>query len=425
VNIRRGRPSILLDVSVRSHPTPGSSITAEQVSLPTIAISMGDPGGIGPEIVYKALCDNTLRESARWILVGVRDAIALTQGSEFQFVTVRDEAATFGADRPETLGGRGSVTLLNQLDLPAFGSQCPWPPEANAAAGEASFRFVERAIELAKLDASSPWHADAVVTAPINKESWSLAGHGAYPGHTELFAQRFAASRFAMMFHAPACDPDAVRPDRLAAGLNVILATIHCPLKDVPSRLTMQKVLDAIELGAAAMERIGGSALLRAPTVREGAGLGGAREHNPELPSLRSGLVKPRIGVCGLNPHAGEHGLLGHEDDSIIAPAVRHARERGIDAVGPLPADTIFQGALAFPGQRPSRFDLVVAMYHDQGLIPLKTIAWDRAVNMTLGLPIVRTSPDHGTAFDIAGKGIADAGSMKAAMRLAVAMVGS
>lgn len=344
---------------------------------------MGDPGGVGPEIIHKALSDKALRDSARWIITGVQSAIGWP-GSGFPITATPANGPMPTASN----SGPGSVTLLDFGHLPTFSAAAPWPNRANAPAGDASFQFVRRAIELAKLDASSPWRADAVVTAPINKESWSLAGH-AYPGHTELFAESFASNKFAMMFHAPAMDDSVdAHSRRLAAGLNVILATVHCPLREVPTRLTTQRVLDAIELGARAMRRLG--------------------------------VAAPRLGVCGLNPHAGEHGLLGHEDESIIKPAVDTARAKGINAVGPLPADTIFQGALAFPGAAPSRFDLVVAMYHDQGLIPLKTIAWDRAVNMTVGLPIIRTSPDHGTAFDIAGQSAADAGSMKAALALAV-----
>lgn len=343
---------------------------------------MGDPGGIGPEVLCKALADAKLRNAARWLIAGVPDAVGWTPDPAWNVRLVCEGDAKSPHNTPLTEAG--SITLV---DL-GHRASTPWPAHANAAAGEASFQFVEQAIAWAKLPVGDSWHADAVVTAPINKEAWSLAGHKQYPGHTELFAERFNASRFAMMFHAPPAIEN--RSDRLAAGLNVILATVHCPVREVPTRLTTQRVLDAIELGANAMQRLGCNA--------------------------------PRIGICGLNPHAGEHGLLGHEDAAIIAPAVEAARAKGIDAHGPLPADTIFQSALAFPNARPRSFDLVVAMYHDQGLIPLKTIAWDRAVNMTVGLPIPRTSPDHGTAFDIAGKNIADAGSMKAAMELAVRM---
>lgn len=376
------RPRILLS------PTPQTPAASGESTLPTIAISMGDPGGIGPEVLCKALADESLRLSARWLIAGVPDAVGWKPESSWNVRVIREGNGQAASNTPQV--EPGSITLVDLGHRAAH----HWQALANAAAGEASFQFVERAIAWAqrpKSPSQDPWRADAVVTAPINKEAWSLAGHKQYPGHTELFAERFNAARFAMMFHAPPAA--AERAGRLSAGLNVILATVHCPLRDVTSRLTTQRILDTIELGAASMQ------------------------------NLQVG--KPRIGICGLNPHAGEQGLLGHEDAAIIAPAVAAARAKGIDAHGPLPADTIFQSALAFPNSRPRSFDLVVAMYHDQGLIPLKTIAWDRAVNMTVGLPIPRTSPDHGTAFDIAGKDLADAGSMKAAMELAVRMANS
>lgn len=396
---------------------------------------MGDPGGIGPEVLCKALADENLRNAARWLIAGAPDATGWKPEPSWNVRVIREGDTQSPSNTPHV--ERGSITLVDLGHRAAN----HWPAHANAEAGEASFQFVERAIAWAQRSQSpsqDPWRADAVVTAPINKEAWSLAGHKQYPGHTELFAERFNASRFAMMFHAPPAADD--RPGRLAAGLNVILATVHCPLREVASRLTTQRILDTIELGAAAMQRLASSphlsplwgevASLRAgegsssssSILSRASGRGGRVFEAGEGSSPSSPRIGARVGVCGLNPHAGEHGLLGHEDASIIAPAVAAARAKGIDAHGPLPADTIFQSALAFPNARPRSFDLVVAMYHDQGLIPLKTIAWDRAVNMTVGLPIPRTSPDHGTAFDIAGKDLADAGSMKAAMELAVKM---
>jgi 4-hydroxythreonine-4-phosphate dehydrogenase len=176
----------------------------------------------------------------------------------------------------------------------------------------------------------------------------------------------------------------------------VILATIHVPLASVPGLITTERVLSTIRMGHATCARLG----------------------------LHPRGRAARIAVCGLNPHAGEHGLLGSEDDAIIAPAIEASRREGIDASGPYPGDTIFQKAVRQQGREP-RFDLVVAMYHDQGLGPLKLVAFDSAVNMTVGLPIVRTSPDHGTAFDIAGRGVADAGSMRSAMEMAVRLAGA
>jgi 4-hydroxythreonine-4-phosphate dehydrogenase len=187
-----------------------------------------------------------------------------------------------------------------------------------------------------------------------------------------------------MFFHAPAA---ATGP-----GLNVILATVHIPLGQVPRHLTVSRVIDTIELADETMRRLGVDA--------------------------------PSVGVCGLNPHAGEGGLLGTEDSDVIAPAIEACRRRGVIATGPHPADTIFTNALWTHDRRP-RHDVVVAMYHDQGLATLKTLAWDRAVNMTVGVPVVRTSPDHGTGFGIAGRNLANQGSMTAAIRLAARMASS
>jgi 4-hydroxythreonine-4-phosphate dehydrogenase len=210
---------------------------------------------------------------------------------------------------------------------------------------------------------------DAIVTAPISKQSWHLAGYRKYPGHTELLAEKCKARQVGMMFVAP--------------QLKVVLATIHVPLFAVEDKLTIGCVFNTIDLTHKAL-----------------------REH--------FGLDRPRIAVAGLNPHASDGGRFGDEEDRIIEPAVILANEAGIRAEGPLSADTVFLKALE------GRCDCVVAMYHDQGLIPVKLLAWKQAVNLTLGLPIIRTSPDHGTAFDIVGKYRADPSSLMAAIRLAI-----
>lgn len=350
--------------------------------LPIIAVSMGDPGGIGPEVVVKALADPELRSSARWLICGNRAPLAAAAMRSPNAPTIRDMAS---GTAPESLAP-GDVVLYQHAAL----SMADIAAKPTAQGGAASLAYVEQAIAFAQgAGPLSGWRADAVVTAPISKEAWVLGGERRYPGHTELFAERFASPRSAMMFIAAPGTPTDTSP---AAGLNVILATAHIPLQAVASTLTTNRVLDAILLGAAALRGLG--------------------------------FASPRVGVCGLNPHAGEHGVLGMEDDAIIAPAIALARTQGVDATGPFPADTIFQAALALPGRPARRFDLVVAMYHDQGLIPVKLLAFDRAVNITVGLMhqgrgIVRTSPDHGTAYDIAGQGVADAGSMHAAMHLA------
>jgi 4-hydroxythreonine-4-phosphate dehydrogenase len=237
----------------------------------------------------------------------------------------------------------------------------------SAAAGRAAYD----AILAATADAQAG-RLDAVATAPINKEAFAAAGLP-WRGHTELLAHLTHAPRHAMMFYAD--------------SLRVVLATVHIALKDVAHALTREVVENTIDLAAR------------------------------ELP--RFGIPSPRLALAGLNPHAGEHGVIGSEDDEVLAPAVAALRARGIAVDGPFPADTVFVRATR------GEFDAVIACYHDQGLIPIKLVAFGRAVNVTIGLPIVRTSVDHGTAFDIAGKGIADPGSLIEAIKLAARLAAS
>jgi 4-phospho-D-threonate 3-dehydrogenase / 4-phospho-D-erythronate 3-dehydrogenase len=240
------------------------------------------------------------------------------------------------------------------------------PGTVSAAAGRAAHAAIVEAVA----DACAG-EIDGVATAPINKEAFAAAGLP-WKGHTDLLAELTGAPRVAMMFYAEV--------------LRVVLATVHIPLAEVPRALTRQVLEDVIELAAA------------------------------ELP--RFGYEAPRLAVAGLNPHAGEHGVIGREDDEVLRPAIEAMQQRGIRVQGPLPADTVFV--------RASRgdFDAVIACYHDQGLIPVKLLAFGRAVNVTLGLPIVRTSVDHGTAFDIAGRGVADPSSMIEAVKLAARLAG-
>ncbi|HEX2456949.1 MAG TPA: 4-hydroxythreonine-4-phosphate dehydrogenase PdxA [Vicinamibacterales bacterium] len=231
----------------------------------------------------------------------------------------------------------------------------------SAAAGKAAYDAIVHAVE----DAVAGRIA-AIATAPINKEAFAAAGLP-WPGHTELLAHLTGAPRVAMLFYAEA--------------LRVVLATVHVALAEVPRVLTQARLEETIDL-----------------TARE-------------LP--RFGVPSPRLALAGLNPHAGEHGLFGEEEARILRPAVAACREKGIDVSGPFPADTLFNRAMR------GEFDAVIACYHDQGLIPIKLVAFGRAVNVTLGLPIIRTSVDHGTAFDIAGRGVADPSSLIEAVRLA------
>jgi 4-hydroxythreonine-4-phosphate dehydrogenase len=244
----------------------------------------------------------------------------------------------------------------HETDLGAF-----VPGELSAEAGRVACEAIARAVEDVRLG-----RIDAIATAPINKEAFALAGIP-FKGHTDLLANLTKSDQAVMMFHS---EP-----------LRVVLATVHVALRDVPQLLTPELLDSIIDL-----------------TARE-------------LP--RFGYPAPRIALAGLNPHAGEHGVIGDEDDEVLRPAVDRARSRGIDISGPWPGDTVFGRASK------GEFDVVIACYHDQGLIPVKLLAFGRAVNVTLGLPIVRTSVDHGTAFDIAGQGVADPGSLIEAVRLA------
>jgi 4-hydroxythreonine-4-phosphate dehydrogenase len=281
--------------------------------LPRIALTSGDPAGIGPEIAAKAAADPR--------------------------VTAVCTPVVFGP--PQVDGIR--------------------PGEVSAISGRMAYDVIVRAVEAAQRG-----DVAAIATAPVSKEAFALAGLP-WKGHTDLLGHLTGAAFVAMMFESPA--------------LRVVLATVHVALADVPTALTRPLVERTIRL-----------------TARE-------------LP--RFGVHTPRIALAALNPHAGEHGLMGHEDDEILRPAVEACRAGGIDVTGPHPADTIFLRA------HRGEFDIVVACYHDQGLIPVKLLAFGQAVNVTLGLPIVRTSVDHGTAFDIAGQGVADHGSMVEAVLLA------
>lgn len=328
-----------------------------------IAISGGDPGGIGPEVIVKALADRDLRRRAKFriyachsVLLGAAESLGI-------------EPFWWRVDHESAIADTGALQDILLLDFKGDHGDSPLHKPTEIG-GRLSFAFVESAIEACRRREDDPLRADAIVTAPISKASWDLAGRRRWPGHTELLASKFGVKRVAMLFVSP--------------RLHVALATTHVALMDLRNVLTIGRIFDAIDLGAA-----------------------GVRE---------MGIARPRVGVCGLNPHAGEGGLFGDEEERLILPAIRLAIDAGIDASGPHPGDTVFNAALA------GKYDLVVAMYHDQGLIPVKLLDRDRAVNVTVGLPVARTSPDHGTAFDIAGRGVADPGSMHAAIELAIQM---
>lgn len=344
---------------------------------PTIGITMGDPAGVGAEVIVKALADPAIRALGRFVIFGLNELLAYA-------ADLAEIEPYWWRDQPERLRPYDhDIVVLDFDEFSMLGLDVRAPSKPG---GVASMRFVQEAVK-----AALGKRIDAMVTAPICKESWQLAGHTRWPGHTEFLAEKTKARRHAMMFVAPppAASPagsaHAPAPHGLIShhhGLRVVLCTIHEPLFDLRNMFKIGTVFDPIDLGHEA---------------------------------LRDwlGVEKPRIAVCGLNPHAGENGQFGDEEKRIIEPAIMMARQQGMDVHGPFSADTIFLKAAQ------GGFDLVVAMYHDQGLIPIKLLDFHNSVNMTLGLPIVRTSVDHGTAFDIVGKNKADPGSMKAAITLA------
>ena len=313
-----------------------------KMGKPAIAISMGDPGGVGPEIILKALQDQDIQEQADWIVVGHRGVLERTRNE----CGIQMDLASIKVLEPGPLDS--SAIRLGQL---------------SAVNGAAAVSYVRTATEMCLRR-----EVAAMVTAPLNKEAVTMSGM-AFSGHTEYIAELCGVTESRM----------------LLAGrrLSVVHVSTHLALRKA-CELSVERIVKTIELGSAAM-------ILR-------------------------GYAPPRIAVCGLNPHAGEHGLFGSEDAEYIAPAITEAGRMGIKSDGPCAPDTIFLQASR------GAYDLVVAMYHDQGHIPMKLLDFEETVNVSLGIPILRTSVDHGTAFDIVGKNLADARNMKAAMRMAAAM---
>jgi 4-hydroxythreonine-4-phosphate dehydrogenase len=322
---------------------------------PILGITMGDPAGIGPEVVLKAITTRAVATRIEPILVGdpgVWHDTAQRLGLRLTFANAGERAR------------RGTVIVVPTSELSARDRRPGAPRTAHGAAacGEAAYAAILEAVRLVQAG-----RARALVTAPINKAHLVAAGHD-FPGHTELLATLCGGVPVRMMMVGP--------------RLRVVLVTTHMALADVPRRLTRDGVRQTIALTAQALRQ-------------------------------QFHIRSPRIAVCGLNPHAGEQGLFGDEEGRIIAPAVQAARRRDIKVIGPLAADSVFAQAVE------GSYDAVVCMYHDQGLAPFKLLHFADGVNFTLGLPFVRTSPDHGTAFDIAGTGRADPRSMIAAVELA------
>jgi 4-hydroxythreonine-4-phosphate dehydrogenase len=327
---------------------------------PRLAITMGDPAGIGPEVVIKALADPNVGVTCRPLVIGDRRILARA-AQMVGLPQVRMKVVADAAGAAEATYTPGTVTIL---DLANADPAEVAPGRVSAAAGRAAVDYVMRACDMALAG-----EVDAVVTAPLNKEAMHLAGYR-FPGHTELLAERTRAAQVSMLL--------------VGDRLRVVHVSTHVALAEAIRRVTQARVREVIDLAYQSCRALG--------------------------------IAEPRIAVAGLNPHAGESGLFGDEEAHEVAPAIEAARQAGLDVSDPMPPDTVFLRAVK------GEYDIVVAMYHDQGHIPMKLLAFDSGVNVSIGLPIIRTSVDHGTAFDIAGTGKASAASMAAAIAVAIQM---
>jgi 4-hydroxythreonine-4-phosphate dehydrogenase len=323
-------------------------------TLPFIGITMGDPVGIGPEILVKALNNPQIYTLCRPLIIGdsniINQALKLLKFNHDVHI-INDPGQ-----------GRYEFNTLDIMDISTIHTDCSDLLAPTIETGTAMQDYITRGIDLALTH-----HISGIVTCPITKTAMKLAG-SQFHGHTELLAHRTQTKEYAMML--------------TGNNLKVILVTIHIPLSQVSANLTQQGIIKKIRLAHTSLQK-------------------------------RFNIKAPRIAVAGLNPHAGEESMFGHEEEDIIAPAVRLAKKEGINVTGPLPPDTVFYQAVN------KKFDAVICMYHDQGLIPFKLVHFKDGVNTTLGLPIIRTSVDHGTAYDIAWKGIADPSSLIEAIKMA------
>ncbi|MBD3677323.1 MAG: 4-hydroxythreonine-4-phosphate dehydrogenase PdxA [Rhodobacteraceae bacterium] len=321
------------------------------LSLPIIGITMGDPAGVGPEVIVKSFAHDQLHAQCRALVIG--DAARLREACEI--VGSQQEIRAISSPA-EARFERGTIDCL---DLNVIGPGVEFG-RVQSICGEAAYRYVERAAQ-----AALAGEIGAICTAPLNKEALQKAGH-MFPGHTELLAHLCGIDEVSMMLTAP--------------GLRVIHVTVHIGLIDAINKIEPGLVFRTLERAQTTLNKIG--------------------------------IARPRIAVCGINPHAGENGLFGNrEEETKLAPAIEKAQAQGWDVSGPLPADTLFFRAIR------GDFDIVVAMYHDQGHCPVKVLGIESGVNITVGLPVIRTSVDHGTAFDIAGTGKADERSLLEALR--------
>jgi 4-hydroxythreonine-4-phosphate dehydrogenase len=330
-------------------------LSKNKMFKPIVAVTMGDPAGIGPEVVLKALADPAVRRACRPVVIG--DWGILSRGLKRSGSRRKLVSWEQGRPWPKT---NGNPIVIHSLSALSIAQSKPGRP--SRACGAAVFRYVTEAAKLAQSGA-----IDAIATAPLNKKVLQMAGHR-YPGHTELLAELAGAPEVRMML--------------VGGKLKVVLTTVHLPLMRVAGELTRRKIRVTLELADRALRTYFGRA-------------------------------RPRLAVAALNPHAGEEEIFGDEESKIISPAVREAKRRGVRASGPFPADSLFYQAAR------GDYEAVICMYHDQALIPLKLLHFIGGVALTLGLPFIRTSVDHGTAYDIAGKNKADATSMKEAILLA------
>lgn len=326
--------------------------------LPFIGITMGDPSGIGPEIIIKALSDKDIYKACRPIVFGDPGALSYYIKKDDQYLSINEISV------PEQAAGIPNIIDILPVSRLSRENLTAGNPTLNG--GKAMVDYISTAVDLAMRGKIA-----GIATCPINKSLMNRAGY-AYEGHTQLIARLTGSEDYVMMLSG--------------RTLRVTLVTIHCALRDVPALLDIGKILKTIRITSTGLEK-------------------------------DFGIENPRIAVAALNPHAGESGLFGDEEERIIAPAVEAAIAQGFNAIGPHPADTLYPKVIS------GEFDAVVNMYHDQGLIPLKLLHFSDAVNTTLGLPIVRTSVDHGTAYDIAGKDKANPSSLKAALRMAVEII--
>lgn len=304
---------------------------------PTVGITLGDPAGIGPEVIAKSLRQTKIRQLADFVLIGDKNI--------------------FEKYFPKNLA------QIQKLDLAILKSRTAEPGQPTPETAQAALAYLQKAVDLIKSKTM-----DALVTGPLSKEAISKVLGQNFQGHTEFLASAFGVKNFEMMF--------------VSGSLKTVVVTRHIPLAQVSPALSIEKILQTIELTDHTLKN-------------------------------QFKIRQPRIAVCGLNPHAGEGGKMGREEIEKIIPAIQMAKAKNIVAEGPFPADTIFCEEIR------KNFDIIIAMYHDQGIIPVKTLYFSRLVNMTIGLPFIRTSPAHGTAFNIAGKNQADASSMAAAIELA------